>query len=266
MSDLAIRPGGVLDSLSERLPGMGILHHLEELRRRIMYALLAVAAGFGACWFYADRIFGLMQQPVIQALQRNGIDSKLVYLNPTEPFNLYLKVGMFAGLFLASPFVLYQFWLFISPALYRHEQRYVVPFMFFTVGLFLAGGYFGYRVVYPTALEFLIGYGKQFQPMITIGEYTNLFLTIIVGLGAVFELPILVFFLALMGVVSAGWMWGNVRYAILAIFVVAAVLTPTTDIMNMLLFAGPMVVLYVASIGIAWLVHPARRKTRGPAS
>src|SRR5262249_722442 len=158
---------------------------------------------------------------------------KLVYLNPTEPFNLYLKIGFMAGLFVASPIVLYQLWLFISPGLYRHEKKYVLPFILSTVGLFFSAGYFHYKMLYPAALDFLIGYGKQFQPMITIGEYTDLFLTIILGLGVVFELPILVFFLALMGIVSAGWMWRNIRYAILAIFVIAAILTPTTDILNM---------------------------------
>src|SRR5581483_10869683 len=134
-----------------------------------------------------------------------------------------------------------------SPGLYRHEKRYVLPFMVSTIALFLAGGFFGYKMVYPAALDFLIGYGKQFQPMITVGEYTDLFMTIILGLGAVFELPIVVFFLALMGVLTAGWMWRNVRYPILAIFVIAAILTPTTDILNMCLFAAPMGVLYIPS-------------------
>src|SRR5262249_16858691 len=149
--------------------------------------------------------------------------------------NLYLKVAALAGLFVASPFVLYQVWLFISPGLYRNEKKYVVPFMFSTVGLFLSGGYFGYKIVYPAALDFLIGYGKQFQPMITVGEYTDLFLTIIIGMGAIFELPILAFFLALMGIITAGFMWKNLRYAILVIFIIAAILTPTTDILNMCL-------------------------------
>jgi sec-independent protein translocase protein TatC len=137
-----------------------------------------------------------------------------------------------------------------------------MPFMFSTVGLFLAGGYFGYELVYPQALEFLIGYGKQFQPMITIGEYTDLFLTIIVGMGAIFELPILVFFLSLMGIVSAGWMWRNLRYSLLVIFIIAAILTPTTDILNMCIFAAPMIALYILSIAIAWLVHPKQRRAR----
>jgi len=252
-------PGGQPE---ESMTSMSFLDHLEEMRRRIIYSILAVAVGFGICWGYAERIFGLMQRPIMEALQRNGLPEKLVYLNPTEPFNIYLKVGLLAGLFVASPVVLYQVWLFISPGLYRHEKRYVLPFMLSTVGLFLSGGLFGYKMVYPAALDFLIKYGRQFQPMITIWEYTDLFLTIIIGLGVVFELPIVVFFLAVMGVVTAGWMWRNVRYAVLVIFIIAAILTPTTDIVNMCLFAAPMVALYIVSIGVAWLVHPKQRKAR----
>jgi len=252
----------VHDSPKEEMPTMGFLEHLEELRKRIIYSIIAIAVGFFACWGYAEKIYEIMQRPIMVALQHNGLSEKLVYLNPTEPFNLYIKVGAMAGLFVASPFVLYQIWLFISPGLYRHEKRYVMPFMFSTVGLFLAGGYFGYKLVYPQALEFLISYGKQFQPMITIGEYTDLFLTIIIGMGVIFEMPILVFFLALMGIVSAGWMWRNLRYSILVIFIIAAVVTPTTDILNMCIFAAPMVALYVLSITIAWLVHPKQRKKR----
>src|SRR5215469_9205830 len=250
------------DGEKEQMPAMGFLEHLEELRRRIIYSLIAVVVGFFLCWGYAENIYAIMQRPIMDALRHNGMAEKLVYLNPTEPFNLYLKVGFLAGLFVASPFVLYQVWLFISPGLYRNEKRYVMPFMVSTVSLFLAGGYFGYKLVYPQALEFLIGYGKQFQPMITIGEYTDLFLTIIIGMGIIFEMPILVFFLALMGIVNAGWMWRNVRYSILVIFILAAILTPTTDILNMCLFAAPMVVLYLLSIGVAWIVHPKQRKAR----
>ena len=246
----------------DEMPAMSFLDHLEELRRRIIYSIIAVAVGFFACWGYAERIFAIMQRPIMDALHRNGMPEKLVYLNPTEPFNLYLKIGALAGLFVASPVVLYQVWLFISPGLYRKEKRYVFPFMFSTVALFLAGGYFGFKLVYPQALDFLIGYGKQFQPMITVGEYTDLFLVIILGMGVIFELPILVFFLSLMGIVTAGWMWRNLRYSILVIFIIAAILTPTTDILNMCIFAAPMVALYVLSIGIAWLVHPAQRRAR----
>ncbi|MGB9202463.1 MAG: twin-arginine translocase subunit TatC [Terriglobales bacterium] len=250
------------DSTKEQMPTMGFLEHLEELRKRIIYSMVAIVVGFFACWGYAENIYNVMQRPIMDALQSNGLSAKLVYLNPTEPFNLYLKVGFMAGLFVASPFVLYQVWCFVSPGLYRNEKRYVVPFMVSTVALFLAGGYFGYRLVLPAALVFLIGYGKAFQPMITLTEYSSLFLTIIVGMGAIFEMPILVFFLSLMGIVSAGWMWRNLRYSILVIFIIAAIITPTTDILNMCIFAAPMVALYILSIAIAWLVHPKQRKER----
>ena len=246
----------------EQMPTMGFLDHLEELRKRIIYSIIAIAVGFFACWGFRENIYAVIQRPVMDALQRNGLSAKLVYLNPTDPFNLYLKVAGMAGLFVTSPFVLYQVWCFISPGLYRTEKRYVMPFMASTVALFLAGGYFGYKVVLPQALVFLIGFGKEFQPMITLTEYSSLFLTIYVGLGVIFEMPIVIFFLALMGIVSAGWMWRNIRYAILGIFVVAAIITPTPDILNMCIFAAPMVFLYVLSIGIAWRVHPDRRNKR----
>jgi len=241
---------------------MGFLDHLEELRRRLVYSIAAVAVGFFACWWKVERIYEIMQRPIMEALKNNGMAERLVYLNPTEPFNLYLKIAALAGLFLTSPFVLYQVWMFISPGLYRNEKRYVVPFMVSTITLFMSGGYFGYRIVYPRALGFLIHFGRQFQPMITIGEYTSLFLSIVLGMGLIFELPILVFFLSLMGIVSPGFMWKNFRYSILIIFVVAAIVTPTPDIVNMCVFAAPMIVLYALSIGIAYLVHPKQRAAR----
>lgn len=244
--------------LQER--SMPLLAHLEELRRRIIFAILAIVVGFLLCWSYADRLFGLMQQPIIQALQHHGIGGRLVYLNPTEPFNLYLMLALVLGLFVASPFVFYQFWLFIAPGLYRTERRFVLPFLASTAGLFLAGGLFGYKMVYPASLDFLIAYGERFQPMITIGEYTKLFAIVVIGLGLMFEMPILVFFLALMRVITARWMWQNLRYSVLVIFIVAAVMTPTADVLNMCLFAAPMIVLYGISIGVAWLAGGRRER------
>src|SRR4030081_159247 len=163
----------------EGLPAMGFLDHLEELRKRLIYCIISVVVGFFACWGYREQIYAIMQKPIMDALKSNGLTDKLVYLNPTEPFNLYLKISALAGLFLTSPYVLYQVWLFISPGLYRKEKRYAIPFMVSTIFLFTAGGYFGYRLVYPAALKFLIGIGTQFTPMITIHEYTDLFLTVI---------------------------------------------------------------------------------------
>jgi sec-independent protein translocase protein TatC len=244
--------------LSLRTSSMPLLAHLEELRKRIIFSVLGVLVGLISCWSFADRIFGLMQQPIIGALRHHGIAGGLVYLNPTEPFNLYLYVALVGGLFVASPFVFYQLWLFIAPGLYRAEKRYVLPFLLSTVGLFMAGGLFGYKIVYPASLDFLIGYGQRFQPMITIGEYTKLFLTITIGLGLIFEMPILVLFLTLMRVITARWMWRNLRYSILVIFIIAAIVTPTADILNMCLFAAPMVALYAISMGVAWLVNSKR--------
>jgi sec-independent protein translocase protein TatC len=246
----------------DAMPTMGFLDHLEELRRRIVYSIAAVAIGFFACWWKVEWIYDLMQRPILEVLRANGMSDKLVYLNPTEPFNLYLKIAALAGLFVTSPFVLYQVWMFISPGLYRHEKRYVVPFMVSTIALFLSGGFFGYKVVYPQALAFLIHFGRQFQPMITISEYTSLFLSIILGMGLIFEMPILIFFLALMGMITARFMWKNFRYAILLIFIIAAIVTPTPDILSMCIFAAPMVALYAISIGIAWAVHPKQRRAR----
>lgn len=257
----AAAPGDEHDK--EAMPTMGFLDHLEELRKRIVYSILIVMVGTGACWVYRERIYGVMQKPIMDALRASGMPEKLVYLNPTEPFNLYLKIAMLGGLFLTSPFVLYQVWMFISPGLYRNEKKYVVPFMISTISLFTLGGYFGYSIAYPRALGFFLGdFSKQFQPMITIGEYTSLFLSIVLGMGLIFEMPILVFFLSLMGIMSPRFMWKNFRYAILVIFILAAIVTPTPDIVNMCVFAAPMLALYALSIGVSWLVHPTQRESR----
>ena len=250
------------DSEKEPMPTMGFLDHLEELRKRIVYSIIAVGVGTALCWGYRERIYAVMQKPIMDALRNHGLAEKLVYLNPTDPFNLYLKIAMLAGLFLTSPFVLYQVWMFISPGLYRNEKRYVMPFMFSTITLFTLGGYFGYRIAYPRALDFFIGFSGQFQPMITVGEYTQLFLSIVLGMGLIFEMPILVFFLAFMGIMTPSFMIKNFRYAILVIFVLAAIVTPTPDIVNMCVFAAPMLALYALSIGVAWMVHPKQRRAR----
>ena len=130
------------------MSSMSFLEHLEELRKRIFHALIAVAAGMGICWWYHQQLFGFMQKPILDVLRENHLPEKLVYLTPAEPFNLYLKISALAGLFLTSPYVLYQVWLFISPGLYRREKRYAIPFMVSTIGLFVAGGYFGYRKLF----------------------------------------------------------------------------------------------------------------------
>jgi sec-independent protein translocase protein TatC len=248
--------------LQEKMEGMSFLAHLEELRLRIIRCLIAIGVGFAACFWKADAIFGWVQQPLLDALRKNNLDGKLVYLNPTEPFNMYLKIGIVAGIFLTSPFLLYQLWAFVAPGLYRHEKRYILPFLVSTVLLFCAGGFCGYRIVYPRALDFLIGFTHRVTPMITIGEYTELFLVITVGMGLIFEMPILAAFLGAMGVVKPGFLIRNFRYAILAIFIVAAVVTPTPDVLSMCIFAAPMILLYAVSAGVVWFFNPKRRKAK----
>jgi sec-independent protein translocase protein TatC len=261
----ATAAGGSADrqNEAESMPTMGFLDHLEELRKRIVYSVMAVAVGTGLCWGYRERIYGVMQKPIMDALRAQHLPEKLVYLNPVDPFNLYLKISMLAGLFLTSPFVLYQVWMFISPGLYRNEKKYILPFMVSTITLFTLGGYFGYSIAYPRALDFfVVKFNGQFQPMITINEYTQLFLSIVAGMGLIFELPILVFFLAFLGIMSPSFMIKNFRYAILVIFILAAIVTPTPDIVNMCVFAAPMLALYALSIGVAWVVHPEQRRAR----
>ncbi|MBV8113701.1 MAG: twin-arginine translocase subunit TatC [Silvibacterium sp.] len=244
------------------LPGMSLLEHLEELRRRIIHSVIYLVVGFFVAWGFHERIYSLMQAPISYALKKHGLDPKLVIHNPIDGFNMYLKISFLGGCIIAAPFVLYQVWLFISPGLYQNEKRYVMPFMSATVGLFLAGAYFGYRWVFPGSLDFLFTFSHEFRPLIEVNEYTDLFLTVILGLGITFELPILVLFLSMFGIVSPKFLWKNIRYAILIIFIIAAIITPTPDVLTMCVFAAPMLCLYLLSIGVSYLVHPATRRKR----
>lgn len=260
MPDSVMEPE--IEHEERQLGQMGLLQHLEELRQRVIYSLIAIVVCFGAGWYYADKIFYLMEKPIKAALAAHGYDTKLGYVDPTDPFNLYLKIGLYAGIFFASPVILYQVWMFISPGLYRREKRFILPFLFLSVGLFLSGGFFGYKVVYPVALDFLIGFTTDLKPVIMAKEYLDLFLTIILGLAIIFELPIVLGFMGMMGVVSARFLFKHIRGAIFLFFIVAAILTPTTDPLNMSIYAAPLIGLYILSIGIVWLVHPRQRKKR----
>jgi sec-independent protein translocase protein TatC len=260
MPNTAVEPE--TEKEKRELGSMSLLQHIEELRKRLIYCILAVAVCFGVGWYYSTPIYEKMQVPIKQALKAHNWDPQLAYLSPTDPFNNYLKIGLIVGLFIASPIIFYQVWMFISPGLYRHEKRFVLPFLFLAVGLFVGGGVFGFKIVFPVALDFLIYQGGNLKPVITITEYTNLFLTIILGLSLIFELPIVIGFAAMMGVVSAKFLFKHIRGAVFICFVIAAVLTPTTDVMNMTIYAAPMVLLYVGSIGIAWFVHPSQRRKR----
>lgn len=237
------------------LPGMSLMEHLEELRKRIVHSAIYLALGFFVCWFFREHIVNFFQSPL------SKLRIKLSYTHPMDPLNFDLQVALLGGAILASPFILYQVWLFIAPGLYQKEKRFVVPFMSATIALFLTGAAFGYFFVLPGALKILIlGFGKDFNPVVTIEEYTGFFLSIILGLGVSFEMPILIFFLALFGIVSPKFLWKNIRYAILAVFLIAAIICPSPDPTTMCVYAVPMLALYLIGIGVAWWVHPSRKK------
>ncbi|OFW26963.1 MAG: twin arginine-targeting protein translocase TatC [Acidobacteria bacterium RIFCSPLOWO2_12_FULL_60_22] len=242
---------------------MSFLDHLDELRRRIFYSLIAIVVGFGVCWTFADELYAALALPITQILRELKMDDHLVYTNPVAVFNLYIQLAFLAGLFLASPFVLLQVWNFISPGLYPRERKYAIPFIFLCSLLFISGGAFAYLIAFPAALRFLLNFSSQFRPMITVNEYFSLATTIILGLAIVFELPVLILFLTLLRVMTPGFLLRNFRYAVLVIFIAAAAITPTPDIPTMMLFATPLMVLYLFGIGLSYLVLRRRAKEDG---
>src|SRR5580692_11304453 len=259
MVDPAEAIGMARAAVAERaeLPGMSLMEHLDELRKRIVHSAAYLALGFIVAWIFKDWLLNFLQAPLLK------IGKTLVFTHPMDALNLYLQVALLGGAILASPFILYQVWLFIAPGLYQKERRFVVPFMAATVGLFLGGASFGYFFVLPGAIKILIlGFGHDFTPMVTIEDYSGFFLSVILGLGISFELPILIFFLAMFGVVSPKFLWKNIRYAVLAVFLVAAVICPSPDPWTMCIYAVPMLALYCIGILVAWWVHPARRKAK----
>ena len=256
MADFVDRARAAVTDRAE-LPGMSLMEHLGELRTRIIHSAVYLLIGFAVAYFFHEHLYGLVQKPL------TDLHLQLNFTHPTDGLNLYLKVAFLGGAILASPFILYQVWLFISPGMYANEKRYVVPFMAATIGLFFIGAWFGYRWVLPGALKVLIlDFGKDFHPIITIEDYTGFFLAIILGLGITFELPILIFFLALFGIVDARFLLKHIRYAVLIIFLLAAIICPMPDPYSMCLFAAPMLALYFVGVGVAFFVHPARRKAK----
>lgn len=234
----------------DELPKMTFLDHLEELRKRLMVSLIAVAVGFFACWAFAEPIFGKLQEPLANFLPPGD---KLAYTRLTAPFFLYMKVAFFSGLFVASPVVLLQLWMFIAPGLYKKERRLAAPFIIFGTLFFALGGYFGYRFLLPATCSFFVETGKQFKQMVTVDDYFSFASTIILATGIVFETPILIFFLARLGVVTPAFLMQKFKYAVVLSFVVAAVVTPTPDMVTQAALAIPMILLYLIGVGVAYL-------------
>ena len=226
---------------------MSFLEHLEELRKRLLRAVFALAVAFAVCLTRARTILEFIMRPIRPFLGQN----KPVYLDLTEPFMLYMKVAFLASLFLSSPIVLYQAWAFIRPGLYARERRYAVPFVLLATIFFALGGAFGYSVAFPVACQFLLSVGTDFTPALQVSGLFAFESKMILGMALVFELPTVVYFLARLGLITAGFLWRNFKYAILIIFIVAAVITPTPDVVTQCVFAGPMILLYLIGILVA---------------
>ncbi len=238
---------------------MTFLEHLEDLRKRLFYSVLALFIGFVPGWIFSKELYAILARPVTQYLPEG---TKLAFTSLTAPFMLYVKVAFLGSLFLMSPFVFLQIWYFIAPGLFQKEKKYVIPFVLMTTFFFSLGAVFGYFIVFPWACRFFLAIASDFQPVITVDQYFGLALKVLLGIAVVFELPTLVFFLAKMGLVTAGWMIRNFKYAVLLVFVVAAVITPTPDVITQSIVAIPMLALYGLSILIALAVGRGKQKKR----
>jgi sec-independent protein translocase protein TatC len=234
---------------------MTFLEHLEELRVRLIRGLLSLVLGFAACWGFRERIFEIMTQP----MRASFPNIEFIYTEPAEAFMLYIKMAFFVGIFVASPLVLYQIWAFISPGLYKHERVWAIPFIVFGSLFFIGGGLFGHYVLFPVTFRFLGEFGGQdmkFLPKVT--EYYSFYAWFVLALGIVFQLPVVMFVMARIGLVNAGFLIRQFKYAVLLSFVVSAVITPTADIVTQSLLAGPMLLLYLVGILVTWLFGKKR--------
>src|SRR5688572_8883486 len=232
------------------LPKMGFLDHLEDLRKRLLISLIAVAVGFLACWAFAETIFGYLQMPLTRFLPPGD---KLAFTRLTAPFFLYMKVAFFAGLFVAAPVILLQLWLFIAPGLYKKERRLAAPFIIFGSIFFIVGGYFGYRYLLPATCSFFVETGKQFKQMVTVDDYFGFASVIILATGVVFETPILIFFLARLGIVTPAFLIQQFKSALVLAFVGSAVIAPAPEMATQAALAVPMILLYLLGVGVAYL-------------
>ncbi len=238
---------------------MSFLEHLDELRKRLVHVAVYIAIGFLVCWFFHKQIYDFLAIPITRLLPAG---TKLAYTNVTDVFTLYMKVSMLAGLFLTLPFSLYEVWKFIAPGLYRKEKKYVVPFLVSSMILFLMGAAFCYYIVLPAAFKFLIELGSSFMPVIKIDEYLDLTNMMLLGFGLIFEMPVIVAFLSIFGLVSANFLWSKFKYSIVGIVTLAAIISPTGDAFNLMIWSAPMVLLYIISIGVAF-IFGRRRKAKG---
>jgi sec-independent protein translocase protein TatC len=260
--------GGDGDEDDDGMLRMSFMEHLEELRSRILRALGGILVAAVVSLSFSSPLWDFVSQPAVQALKTLHINPpELVMITPMEGFNvIWFKLPILCAIFLASPWVLYQVWAFISPGLYRRERHWAAPFILVSAGLFIVGGVFAYFVVFRYGLTFLLGIGQghYVRPMVTISEYFDLFVNVMLGVGLVFELPVLIFFLTLLRILSPLFLLRHSRYAILGIFIVAAIITPTPDVFNLMLFAAPMCLLFYVGIFAGYLLVLNRENRKFP--
>ncbi len=238
---------------------MTFLEHLEDLRKRIWYSFVAIIIVVIPAWFFSKDVYNIIARPITRFLPEG---EKLVFTSLPAPFFLYMKVSFLTALFVAAPFIFLQVWYFVAPGLYQREKKNVIPFVLLTTIFFSGGAVFAYLVVFPFACNFFLGMGSEFKAMITVDQYFSLALRVILGIALVFELPTLVYFLAKMGLVSARMMIKYFKYAVLVVFVIAAIITPTPDMFTQSIIAVPMLALYGLSILIALAVGKQRSRRR----
>ena len=246
---------------------MSFLEHLEELRRRIISALVGLGVAFLVSFLFCDQLWNIIKQPAVTALKTLGYPQRLVQTTPMETLNIiWFKLPLVCAIFISSPWLFYQVWAFISPGLYRKERRWAVPFIVSSAGLFILGGLFAYFIAFRVALKFLLGmgHGMDIVPFVSVSEYFAMFVNVVLGIGLVFELPVVIFFLTLLRIVTPSFLIKHSRYAILLIFILAAIVTPAPDAFNMLLFALPMCLLFYVGVFAAYLLTLHRENRRFP--
>lgn len=234
---------------------MTFLEHLDELRKRITHAVLALLAGFLLAFAFVQRIFDF----VFARLAADVPNHTLIYTEPGEAFFLYLKIAALSGLLIASPYVMWQVWLFIAPGLYANEKKLAVPFVFFASTLFISGAAFSHYILFPFAWRFFASFsGGTLQFMPRVEPIFGLYVKLMLAMGLVFQLPMLIFVLARFGIVTAGFLAKNFKFAVLIFFVISAIVTPDGSMVPQIIMAGSMTALYVVSIGVAWMFGKPR--------
>jgi len=229
---------------------MTLWEHLEELRRRLIICIATLFIGFAVCWFYREQIFAVVQAPFLKFVAHGD---KLSFISLTEPFFVYMKAAALAAIIFTSPILISQLWLFIAPALYKKERMYAIPFIFFATAFFLGGCVFCYFYVFPFACRYFLQVGSEFKQEVRVDDYFSLFNQLTLAIGLIFEIPILAFFLARVGIINHHFLLNKFKYAILLAFIISAIVTPTPDMVTQTILALPMIALYAISILIAWI-------------